>query len=104
MNARRLLAVAIPLVSVMFCAACSQDRTDSKPQAIFLDKSQIKKAEPKVELFEINGIKAPADASQFAAYVKDLNAKVKITSRSTMLVPYQDIILYSSAWCQADWN
>jgi hypothetical protein len=106
MNACRLFVVALLGLSVVFWATCSQNPGASTSQTKPLEESQIKKMQPKATLFEINGIKAPGDPSQLPAYIHQLDSKIKRQSvgPKSAGVSYQDIVLYSSIWCQANWD
>lgn len=105
MNAGRLRATVALLGFIASCVSCSQNQPDNKSQPKMLAESQIQKVQPKAELFEMNGIKAPADASLLATYAKELSSKIK--TRSLLAgtpVSYTDIIQYAWITCQADWN
>jgi hypothetical protein len=105
MNADRLFATVALLGFVVSSTSCSQNQPENKPPVKILEESQIHKVQPKAELFEIDGIKAPADASSLATYAKELSGKVK--TRSLLAgtpVSYTDIIQYGWIACQADWD
>ena len=96
MGTRALLWTVIGL-AVWGATSCAKQAEHEQP----VKRTEI---QAKSELFEINGISAPAEKEKLGDYFKALTSKLKPSVRSGGVAPYYDVILYKWISCQADWD